>query len=280
MPVAPMPDHGRTDRPEWRRLWVQYKPVTTPLRACGLPCDVETSGGQTVIYVDLPDGSHLVISDKHELPDQFTHVKGWQVTWQHPDNPTVYAEVYDSTEDGDQETHGAAVEPMLSAVLGWITGRFHFPELVHLLTRFADANSACECGMPHPVTNEQRRALMVGIENMRAAGTFEWAVLHLIQLTGDCPAVPKSTDPEAFTIHTASFPAAAYSSTGLHAGPYDTSNEAAKEYGWYTHGLARDGWQILHHQGGTERLMSVWRHRQNLHVVWVQRMVAEPGPGR
>jgi hypothetical protein len=278
MLFAPMPNHGRTDRPEWRRLWVQYKPVTTPLRACGLPCDVETSGGQTVIYVDLPDGSHLVISDEHELPDQFTDVKAWQVTWEHTDNPTVYAQVYDSTETGDQRMHGAAVEPMLSTVLGWVTGRFQFPDLVHLLTRFANPDSACRCGLPHPVTDDQRRALMVSIESMRAAGHSPWAVLQLIQLTGDCPAVPKVTDPEAFTIHSANFPAASYVTP--HPGPYDTSAVAATEYGSYTHGLARQGWQILHQQGDTARLMSVWFRGQDLHVVWVQRMAAEPGPGR
>jgi hypothetical protein len=114
--LAPMPDHGRVNRPEWQALWQQYEPVTTPLRAAGLVCDIETCGGQTVIYVNLPDGTHLVVADDDALPDQLERVTGWRITRGHHDNPTVDALVYDSTEGGEHEKHRADIVLLLAGI--------------------------------------------------------------------------------------------------------------------------------------------------------------------
>lgn len=117
MTFAPMPDHRRVDRPEWQSLWVQYEAVTTPLRAAGLPCDIETCGNQTVITVDLPDGSHLVIASDDSLPDHLANVTGWLVTRAHEDNPTIDGIAYNSTEDGEATENGADIAPMLTAIV-------------------------------------------------------------------------------------------------------------------------------------------------------------------
>ena len=116
MNLAPMPDHGRVSRPEWQALWLQYEAITTPLRAAGLACDIETCGGQTVIYANLPDGSHLVIADDHDLPDRLADVTGWRVTRGHKDNPTVEGLAYDSTTDGEYSKYGADIAGMLAAI--------------------------------------------------------------------------------------------------------------------------------------------------------------------
>ncbi|MGW4048852.1 hypothetical protein [Streptomyces sp. NPDC004721] len=112
-----MPDHRRVDRPEWQALWRQYEPVTTPLRAAGLVCDVETCGGQTVIYANLPDGSHLAIGCGNDcLPDRLQDVTGWIITRGHDDNPNYDGLAYDSTEGSEHAPHGADIVSMLAAV--------------------------------------------------------------------------------------------------------------------------------------------------------------------
>ncbi|MCX4858306.1 hypothetical protein OG426_30555 [Streptomyces canus] len=116
MNLAPLPDHGRVGRPEWQALWRQYEAVTTPLRMVGLVCDIETCGGQTVIYVDLPDGTHLVIADHDALPDQLEQVTGWCIKRGHHDNPNFDALVFDSTEGGEHEKHGADIVSMFAAI--------------------------------------------------------------------------------------------------------------------------------------------------------------------
>ncbi|MFF3378104.1 hypothetical protein ACFYXF_34775 [Streptomyces sp. NPDC002680] len=115
MNFAPLPDHGRVGRPEWQSLWMQYEPITRPLRAAGLVCDIETCGGQTVIYADLPDGTHLVIADHDALPDRLEQVTGWHVRRGHHDNPTHDGPVFDSTKGGEHEKYGADIISMLAA---------------------------------------------------------------------------------------------------------------------------------------------------------------------
>ncbi|MFD3455789.1 hypothetical protein ACFWVC_26875 [Streptomyces sp. NPDC058691] len=114
--LAPPPDHGLTGRPEWQALWRQYETVTLPLRAAGLVCDIETAGNQNVLYVNLPDGSHLSIADEHELPGQLADVNGWRVVRGHEDNPNHSGLLYDSTADGEHSRHGADVVTMLAAI--------------------------------------------------------------------------------------------------------------------------------------------------------------------
>jgi hypothetical protein len=116
MNIAPLPDHGRVGRPEWQALWQQYEPVTTPLRVAGLACDVDTCGGQTVILVDLPDGTYLVIASDDALPDRLEQVTGWRVTRSHRDNPNFDALVFDSTDGGEHEGLHADIISLLAAV--------------------------------------------------------------------------------------------------------------------------------------------------------------------
>lgn len=116
MTLAPMPDHGRVNRPEWQALWRQYETVTTPLRAAGLACDIETCGGETVIYVNLPDGTHLVVADEHSLPNRLGDVTGWRILRSHEDNPNFDALIYDSTTEGEHGRYAAGVGSMLAAI--------------------------------------------------------------------------------------------------------------------------------------------------------------------
>ncbi|WP_324787160.1 hypothetical protein [Streptomyces sp. H51] len=114
--IAPLPDHGRVNRPEWQALWRQYEPVTTPLRMVGLVCDIETCGGETLVLVDLPDGTHLVLADHDSLPDRLEQVTGWCIVRDHHDNPNFRALVFDSTEGGEHARHGADIVSMLAAI--------------------------------------------------------------------------------------------------------------------------------------------------------------------
>ncbi|WP_326604281.1 hypothetical protein [Streptomyces sp. NBC_01800] len=111
-----MPDHGRVNRREWQALWLQYEAVTTPLRAAGLACDIETCGGETVIYVNLPDGTHLVVADEHSLPDRLDDVTGWRIVRSHEDTPTFDGLIYDSTAEGEHGKNATDIKAMLAAV--------------------------------------------------------------------------------------------------------------------------------------------------------------------
>lgn len=122
MTLAPMPDHGRVNRPEWQALWLQYDAVTTPLRAAGLACDIDTAGGQNVIYVNLPDGTHLVIADEHELPTRLDDVIGWRIVRSHEDNPNFDGLIYDSTAEGEHGKYAADIKSMLAAVAIYLHG--------------------------------------------------------------------------------------------------------------------------------------------------------------
>lgn len=143
-----MPDHRRVDRPEWQALWHAYSDVTTPLRALGLTCDIETCGGNTLIMVDLPDGTHLLISDYDSLPDHRSQVTGWMVsqgTDQDPLRGTVYNNpFYDSTENGEHHAYGADLGSMLRAVTAWI--RQTYPQV-------GEAVSAREAAALNPSTS-------------------------------------------------------------------------------------------------------------------------------
>ncbi|MET8326275.1 hypothetical protein [Streptomyces sp. NPDC005181] len=116
MTLASLPDHGGLNDSQWQALWAQYDAVTTPLRAAGLVCDIDTAGGQNVIYVNLPDGTHLVIADEHELPTRLDDVTGWRIVRSHKDNPNFDALVYDSTPEGEHSKHAADIKTMLAAI--------------------------------------------------------------------------------------------------------------------------------------------------------------------
>lgn len=215
--IAPMPDHDRVNRPEWQALWRQYEPVTTPLRMVGLPCDVETCGGQTVIYVDLPDGTHLVLADEDALPDRLEQVTGWRIVRGHHDNPNFDALIFDSTEGGEHEKHGADIVSMLAAIALYLKSLPH-----------ADTQAA---------GNRLGKLLMASAQRFTVSflGVNAQHVAHGRPL----------------------------------GGPFDSQHEAVKEYGWQTHFLREDGWQLIHEQGGTEWPLTVWQRRGVLQVVFL-----------
>lgn len=219
MNLAPMPDHDRVNHPAWQALWLQYEAVTTPLRAAGLACDIEPCGGQTVIYVNLPDGTHLVIADADALPDRVADVTGWHVTRGHEDNPAVDGLVYDSTQDGDAAPHGAAIPPMLAAIA------------IHL-------NAARDI-------------------DTQAAG------LVLAEALLSTPALYAVSYLGVSSRHTAA--------GRLTSEPFDSHQQAVKEYGFQTHQLQQDGWQMVHEQGGTQWPVTAWQRHEVLQVVFVTR---------
>ncbi|MFJ6529966.1 hypothetical protein ACIQMZ_32470 [Streptomyces longwoodensis] len=73
--------------PWWHELWRRHAHITTPLRARGLPCDIEF-GLSAYVRVSLPDDSYLVISPPHDPPSerQPRDPEGWIATREHPDD--------------------------------------------------------------------------------------------------------------------------------------------------------------------------------------------------
>ncbi|MGW6238354.1 hypothetical protein [Streptomyces sp. NPDC055094] len=133
--MAPMPVHGNTDDPLWRKLWNAYEPVITALRRIPLVTDVEISGGLFGITAQLTDGSHLWISSVEELPLDPKEVEGWHVRRAHEDNPTIDELVYNSTEDGGEHSqHGNNVVPLVLAITTFVTERRLAPTLIDLMS--------------------------------------------------------------------------------------------------------------------------------------------------
>ncbi|MGW1157797.1 hypothetical protein ACWD48_06125 [Streptomyces sp. NPDC002519] len=217
--LAPLPDHGRVDRPEWQALWMQYEPVTMPLRMAGLVCDVETCGGQTHLTVDLPDGTHLVIADADALPDRLEQVTGWIVTRGHHDNPTYDGLVYDSTEGGEHAKHGADIVTLLAAIALYLKSL--------------------------PGADTQAAGARLGELLLATAQRFAVSFVGVNSQHVGCGRVI--------------------------TGPFGSQEEAVKEYGWQTHLLEEDGWQMVHEQGGTDWPLTVWQRRGVLQTVFVSR---------
>ncbi|MFC8449513.1 hypothetical protein [Kitasatospora sp. NPDC057223] len=121
MRLAPLPDHNRTSDPVWKAMYDQYEPLITPLRRRQLITDIDDCGGSTVIYAQLPDGTHLTIgagAEAGSLPNSMDSVTSWLVTRDSDDSPTVHDVVYDSTPDPRNYygRNGAFVAPLLIAV--------------------------------------------------------------------------------------------------------------------------------------------------------------------
>ncbi|WP_405889455.1 hypothetical protein OG427_02750 [Streptomyces sp. NBC_00133] len=132
--MAPMPVHGNTDDPLWRKLWNAYEPVITALRRIPLVTDVEISNGMFGITADLTDGSRLWIASVTELPLDPSKLEGFLVTRGHDDNPTVDEVVYDSTQDGEQSDRGNNVVPLIQAITAFVTERRLAPTFIDLLS--------------------------------------------------------------------------------------------------------------------------------------------------
>ncbi|MER7932946.1 MULTISPECIES: hypothetical protein [unclassified Streptomyces] len=125
IPRAPLPDHRDVNTPWWQELWRRHAHVTTPLRARGLPCDIEFGLSAYIVRVSLPDDSHLIISPPQEPPSERPpgDPEGWIVTREHPDDQDCFEVLYDSTPCGDLDApqrpearHGGSAQPLVEAI--------------------------------------------------------------------------------------------------------------------------------------------------------------------
>ncbi|MFD9069122.1 hypothetical protein [Streptomyces lasiicapitis] len=130
-PIAPLPDHRNTSTAWWQELWHRHAHITTPLRQRGLPCDIEVGLSTYVVQVSLPDGSYLLIAPPQDPPSSRPpgDPEGWSVTRQHPDDPTRYEVIYDSTASTDpgvperpEVRRGGSAWRMIEAVDKHLTG--------------------------------------------------------------------------------------------------------------------------------------------------------------
>jgi hypothetical protein len=245
---APFPNHGRTSRPLWQHLWATYSDVINPLRDMGLPTDVETCGGENFIWVELPDGSHLSISATEALPVDRDELTGWHVGHMlRDDRPGFTGLVYDSTEDGLNAANGADVAPLMAAITAHLDAYSTRPaapdevvELISTLLGITDVSS------PQPPPGLDVVTLVASPES--ATDPQPDPQLEVVALVTDL----RKTTLDQFV-----------------SGPYEHSREALKEYGWRTHCLAEEGWQLLFERGGTELPLTVWHRPWQLQVVVV-----------
>ncbi|MCX5395630.1 hypothetical protein [Streptomyces sp. NBC_00102] len=124
-PLAPLPDHRDVNTPWWQELWRRHAHITTPLRACGLPCDIEFGLSAYIVRASLPDNSYLIIGPPQEPPSDRPpgDPEGWIATRQHPDDQTLFEVLYDSSPTDDpgarprpEARHGGNVQPLVEAV--------------------------------------------------------------------------------------------------------------------------------------------------------------------
>ncbi|WP_416530383.1 hypothetical protein [Streptomyces coelicoflavus] len=124
-PLAPLPDHRNVGERWWQELWRRHTHITTPLRARGLPCDIEFGMSAYIVRVSLPDDSYLTISPPQEPPSERRpgDPEGWIVTREVPDIVMQYEVLYDSVPCDDpgasprpEARHGGSAEPLLAAI--------------------------------------------------------------------------------------------------------------------------------------------------------------------
>ncbi|MEU6182773.1 hypothetical protein [Streptomyces coeruleorubidus] len=125
VPLAPLPDHRNVNTPWWQELWRRHAHITTPLRARGLPCDVEFGLSTYIVRVSLPDDSYLIIgppqesSSEHPVGDP----EGWIASREHPDDQTLFEVLYDSAPSDEpgaprrpEARHGGSAQPLIEAI--------------------------------------------------------------------------------------------------------------------------------------------------------------------
>ncbi|MFD8351518.1 hypothetical protein ACFV1X_21580 [Streptomyces coelicoflavus] len=123
--LAPLPDHQDVQTRWWQELWRRHTHITTPLRARGLPCDIEFGLSSYIVRVSLPDDSYLIISPPQDPPSDRSpgDPEGWIATREDPDDETLFEVVYDSVpSDGPcasprpEARHGGSAEPLIEAI--------------------------------------------------------------------------------------------------------------------------------------------------------------------
>ncbi|MFE4664544.1 hypothetical protein ACFRI7_11740 [Streptomyces sp. NPDC056716] len=124
-PLAPFPDHRDVNMPWWQELWRRHAHITTPLRALGLPCDIEFGLSAYIVRVALPDNSHLIIGPPQEPPSDRLpgDPEGWIATREHPDDPTRFEVLYDSAPSADtgarrrpEARNGGSATPLIEVI--------------------------------------------------------------------------------------------------------------------------------------------------------------------
>ncbi|MER6082958.1 hypothetical protein [Streptomyces sp. NPDC001833] len=124
-PLAPLPDHRDVNAPWWQELWRRHAYITTPLRARGLPCDIEFGLSAYIVRVALPDDNYLIISPPQEPPSARPpgDPEGWIVTREDPDGQSLFEVLYDSTPSDDpgaaqrpEAGHGGSAQPLVEAI--------------------------------------------------------------------------------------------------------------------------------------------------------------------
>ncbi|MFG3151398.1 hypothetical protein ACGF7W_05050 [Streptomyces sp. NPDC048219] len=124
--LAPLPDHRNVGERWWQELWRRHTHITTPLRARGLPCDIEFGLSAYIVRVSLPDDSYLTISPPQEPPSERRpgDPEGWIVTREDPYVVTQYEVLYDSVPCDDEPgasprpeaRHGGSAAPLIAAI--------------------------------------------------------------------------------------------------------------------------------------------------------------------
>ncbi|MYS55157.1 hypothetical protein GTW46_34770 [Streptomyces sp. SID6013] len=123
--LAPLPDHQDVQTRWWQELWRGHTHITTPLRARGLPCDIEFGLSAYIVRVTLPDDSYLIISPPQDPPSDRRpgDPEGWIVTREDPDDERLFEVVYDSLPSEDpgagprpEARHGGSAEPLIEAL--------------------------------------------------------------------------------------------------------------------------------------------------------------------
>ncbi|MEW2620890.1 hypothetical protein [Streptomyces sp. NPDC048106] len=125
-PPAPLPDHRDVNMPWWQELWRRHAHITTPLRARGLPCDIEFGLSAYIVRVSLPDDSCLIIGPPQEPPSDRPpgDPEGWIVTRERiSDRSSLSERIYDSAPaaypggpEQPEARHGGSVQPLIEAI--------------------------------------------------------------------------------------------------------------------------------------------------------------------
>ncbi|MEW2079103.1 hypothetical protein AB0941_36940 [Streptomyces sp. NPDC013433] len=124
-PTAPLPDHRDVNMSWWQELWHRHAHITTPLRARGLPCDIEFGLSAHIVRVSLPDDSYLIISPPQEPSSDHPpgDPEGWIATREHPYDQTLFEVLYDSAPSDNpgarrrpEARHGGSAQPLIEAI--------------------------------------------------------------------------------------------------------------------------------------------------------------------
>ncbi|XUM00297.1 hypothetical protein ACQ86F_25640 [Streptomyces venezuelae ATCC 10712] len=204
--MAPAPTHPNVGTLLWQRLWSAYEPLISGLRRIPLPTDVEISGGEFGILVDLTDGSHLWIASTGDLPLDPAELNGFYVRRSHTDVPTVDELIYDSTPDGAQAEHGNNVVPLLTAITTFTTERRLAPPVINLFSirtvGVTEAHQSQSMRGPDLFSTREEAVKEYGQMTHRIEHEARWRLIHQSEST-DWPVSVWDADGSIITLFVA-----------------------------------------------------------------------------